>query len=158
MQELEDDDEGHMQNLCDICFTFDLAHFSYRVAHLLTNLGWVDFDLGSSPGWWPLLKLPTAQAGWWNIPNQSQPNPCSPREGPPRISVTFMKGPSKKLTCVKYFTHIKKGSVNSQPRTTMTKILTRNLTRTETPFVHIEVFSRNHHQLPICRYQLNCRV
>ena len=27
----------------------------YRVARLLANLGWVDFDLGSSPGWWPLL-------------------------------------------------------------------------------------------------------
>ena len=27
----------------------------YRVAHLLANLGWVDFDLGSSPGWWLLL-------------------------------------------------------------------------------------------------------
>ena len=27
----------------------------YRVAHLLANLGWVDFDLGSSPGWWTLL-------------------------------------------------------------------------------------------------------
>ena len=25
---------------------------TYRVAHLLGNLGWVDFDLGSSPGWW----------------------------------------------------------------------------------------------------------
>ena len=24
----------------------------HRVAHLLANLGWVDFDLGSSPGWW----------------------------------------------------------------------------------------------------------
>ena len=27
----------------------------YRVAHLLANLDWVDFDLGSTPGWWPLL-------------------------------------------------------------------------------------------------------
>ena len=24
----------------------------YRVAHLLANLGWVDLNLGSSPGWW----------------------------------------------------------------------------------------------------------
>ena len=22
------------------------------MTHLLVNLGWVDFDLGSSPGWW----------------------------------------------------------------------------------------------------------
>ena len=28
---------------------------NYRVAHLLANLGWVDLDLGSSLGWWPLL-------------------------------------------------------------------------------------------------------
>ena len=27
----------------------------YRVTHLVANLGWVDLDLGSSPGWWPLL-------------------------------------------------------------------------------------------------------
>ena len=29
--------------------------FQYRVAHLLAILGWVDLDLGSSLGWWPLL-------------------------------------------------------------------------------------------------------
>ena len=52
----------------------------YRVAHLLANLGWVDLDLGSSPGWWPLLQLPTAQAGWWNIPNLSQLNPVPVRQ------------------------------------------------------------------------------
>ena len=27
----------------------------YRVMHLVANLGWVDLDLGSSHGWWPLL-------------------------------------------------------------------------------------------------------
>ena len=24
----------------------------YRVTHLLADLGWVDYDFGSSPGWW----------------------------------------------------------------------------------------------------------
>ena len=24
----------------------------YRVGHLLADLGWVDLDFGSSPGWW----------------------------------------------------------------------------------------------------------
>ena len=24
----------------------------YRVTHLVVNLGWIDLDLGSSPGWW----------------------------------------------------------------------------------------------------------
>ena len=47
----------------------------YRVAHLLANLGWVDLDLGSSLGRGPLLQLPTAQEGWWNIPYLSQLNP-----------------------------------------------------------------------------------
>ena len=46
----------------------------YSVIHLPKDLGWVDLDLGSSPGCGPLLQLPTAQAGWWNIPNLSQPN------------------------------------------------------------------------------------
>ena len=27
----------------------------YRVTHMVANLGWVELDLGSSPGWWPLL-------------------------------------------------------------------------------------------------------
>ena len=50
-----------------------LSRYDYRVAHLLANLGWVDFDLGSSPGWWPPLGLPTAQAGRRNIPKSTQP-------------------------------------------------------------------------------------
>ena len=44
------------------------------------DMGWVDFDLGSSRGWWDAiraLELPTAQEGWWNIPYRSQPNPMS---------------------------------------------------------------------------------
>ena len=24
----------------------------YRASHVLEDLGWVDLDLGSSPGWW----------------------------------------------------------------------------------------------------------
>ena len=27
----------------------------YRVAHHVSDLGWVDFDLGSSPGWWAAI-------------------------------------------------------------------------------------------------------
>ena len=29
--------------------------------HLVANLGWVDFDLGSSPGWWPKQDGGTSQ-------------------------------------------------------------------------------------------------
>ena len=28
------------------------AHTLYRASHVLGDLGWVDLDLGSSPGWW----------------------------------------------------------------------------------------------------------
>ena len=38
--------------------------YVYRVTHLVANLGWVDLDLGSSPVWWPLLWLLTAQSGY----------------------------------------------------------------------------------------------
>ena len=30
----------------------DSMHTLYREFLLLANLGWVDFDFGSSPGWW----------------------------------------------------------------------------------------------------------
>ena len=36
-------------------------------------LDWVDFELGSSLGWWA-TSVATAKAGWWNIPNLCQPN------------------------------------------------------------------------------------
>ena len=45
---------------------------SYGVSHLVVNLGWVELDLGSSLGWLAIQWVPTAQAGWWNIPNPSQ--------------------------------------------------------------------------------------
>ena len=62
----------------------------YRVTHLLANLGWVDIDFGCStlclilPGlmgnWQNWLS---SWVRWWNIPNQSQPNPGSPADGSP---------------------------------------------------------------------------
>ena len=48
---------------------------SYKLDHLIANLGWVDLDLESSPAIRPLLELLAAQAGWWNNPNLSQLNP-----------------------------------------------------------------------------------
>ena len=42
----------------------------YRASHVLEDLGWVDLDLGSSPG-------------WWNIPNPSQQNPVFEDMGRP---------------------------------------------------------------------------
>ena len=52
-----------------------MGHLEYRVSHLVTELGWVDLDLGSSLAGGLIQYLPTAQAGWWNIANLSQPNP-----------------------------------------------------------------------------------
>ena len=40
-----------------------ISPFSYRVAHLLADLGLVDSDLRSSQAGGPLLQLSTAQAG-----------------------------------------------------------------------------------------------
>ena len=34
------------------CSIFIFEWVQYRVTHLLANLGWVDLDLGSFPGWW----------------------------------------------------------------------------------------------------------
>ena len=62
----------------------------YRVAHLLANLGWVDFDFGCStlclflPGlmrnW---LIWMSRWAVWWNMLNHSQPNPTVRPDAPP---------------------------------------------------------------------------
>ena len=49
----------------------------YRVSHLVVDLGWVNLDLGVPPAGGLLLWLPTAQAGWGNVPNVSLPNPRS---------------------------------------------------------------------------------
>ena len=52
-----------------------MGHLEYRVSHLVTELGCVDFDLGVPLAGGLIEYLPTAQAGWWNITNLSQPNP-----------------------------------------------------------------------------------
>ena len=44
----------------------------YRAGLVVWQLGWVDLDLGRSPGWWAATVA--TQAEWWNIPNLSQPN------------------------------------------------------------------------------------
>ena len=47
------------------------------------GLGLVDLIWGVPPAGGPLLQLLTAQAGWWNIPNLSQPNPGPRPSGSP---------------------------------------------------------------------------
>ena len=47
----------------------------YRVTMVVMHLGWVDSDLGSSPGWWAVTVAICCPTGEWNIPNLSQPNP-----------------------------------------------------------------------------------
>ena len=73
-------------------FEMGVRQFRYRVTHLLANLGWVDLDFDSSTvcsilhglvGIWQ--KRLSSWARWWNIPNQSQPNPGSPGDGSPCI-------------------------------------------------------------------------
>ena len=64
----------------------------YRVAHLLANLGWVDFDFGCSTLCLVLLGLMGNWQKWlsswarcWNIIDQSHPNQTIPADGPPCI-------------------------------------------------------------------------
>ena len=69
------------------------GELTYRVAHLLANLGWVDIDLCCSTLCLVLLglignwqKLLSRWARGWSTPNQSQPNAVSQRKGPPGIN------------------------------------------------------------------------
>ena len=47
----------------------------YRVAMVVVHLGWVDSDLGSSPGRWAVTAAICFPTRGWNILNLSQPNP-----------------------------------------------------------------------------------
>ena len=49
--------------------------FLYRVTMVVVHLGWVDSDLGSSPGRWAVTAAICCPTGGWNILNLSQPNP-----------------------------------------------------------------------------------
>ena len=53
------------------------------MGHLLADLGLVNSDLATSRAGGLLLRLPTAQAGRWNIQNLSQPNPGPRADAPP---------------------------------------------------------------------------
>ena len=67
------------------------------MTHLVAKLDWVGLDLGSSPGWWPLLYLLPKQDGGTSqikvIPNQSQPNPGSPPDVSPCTLTVFWRVP-----------------------------------------------------------------
>ena len=56
LEEEEDSDlfdKHKVKNILAVAVHNQTDHPVYRVTHLVANLGWV--DLGSSPGWWPLL-------------------------------------------------------------------------------------------------------
>ena len=62
----------------------------WRVTHLQANLGWVDLDFGCSTVCPILLGLVeiwqkrlSSRENWWNVPNQSQPDPGLPGVGSP---------------------------------------------------------------------------
>ena len=58
-------------------------HTMYRVVQQVSDLGWVDLYLRSSFGWCAASVATYCQAGWWNSPNPSQPNPGPrPAESP----------------------------------------------------------------------------
>ena len=47
----------------------------YRASHVLVVLGWVDLDLGSSPGWWAATVATYCPSRVVKHPNPSQQNP-----------------------------------------------------------------------------------
>ena len=67
----------------------------YRVFHQLPDLGWVDFDFGSSDICWIWLrqiefwkKWLSSWTSWRNIANISQPNPSARADGAPCKRIT----------------------------------------------------------------------
>ena len=55
----------------------------YRVTLVVEYLGWVDLDLWSSLAGGPLLWLPSAHPGWWNMPIK----PTQPRYSTTRVTL-----------------------------------------------------------------------
>ena len=74
-----------LHNLFTTATTQSRLAYTYRVYHHVSDLGLVDIDLESSSAGGPLLWLATAQAGWRNIQNLSQPNPGPRHDGAPCI-------------------------------------------------------------------------
>ena len=61
----------------------------YRVTMVVVHLGWVDSDLGSSPGWWAVTAATCCPTGGWNIPNLSQQNPGAQPPWSPCTCITL---------------------------------------------------------------------
>ena len=61
-------------------------HRQCRLAHLLANLGWVDFDLGSSPGWWAATVATYCPSKVVEHPKSKSSEPSPPGDGPPCTS------------------------------------------------------------------------
>ena len=75
--------QGNAYMICILFWTFHpykVPHMLawcciYRVTMVVVHLGWVDSDLGSSPGRWAVTAAICCPTGGWNILNLSQPNP-----------------------------------------------------------------------------------
>ena len=67
-------------------YTSKLVEPNYRVTHLLTNLGWVDLDLGCSTGRWAVLQL-------WCCPSKTVEHPKSKSNRSARRWVTLYGQP-----------------------------------------------------------------
>ena len=55
----------------------------YRASHVLEDLGWVDLDLGSSPGWWAATVATYCPSREVEHPKSKSTKPSSRRHGTP---------------------------------------------------------------------------
>ena len=55
----------------------------YRVSHVLVDLGWVDLDLGSSPGWWAATVASYCQSRVVEHPKSKSTKPSPRGHGTP---------------------------------------------------------------------------
>ena len=77
------------------------------------QLGWVDLDLGSYPGWWAASVATYCQAGWLNILNLTQPNQVAHLMPQtvysmflPYISQSYVQGPEIRFQFGSYLSQI----------------------------------------------------
>ena len=72
------------KNQAHRCFVY----LVYRVSHVLVDLGWVDVDLGSSPGWWAATVATYCQSRMVEHPKSKSTQPSCQTTSPTLYSTT----------------------------------------------------------------------
>ena len=61
----------------------------YRASHVLEDLGWVDLDLGSSPGWWAATVATYCLSWMEEHPKSKSTKPSRSPDAPDCSNVRF---------------------------------------------------------------------